>query len=165
MKSTGDALYFGSGKPYDLLAGASNYYQLAKAAGLTCYIYNSKAEMLADGKLEKGDIILMYWSLQPFNDGADNHIGFDRLHDDNRFAVFYGYIIAGFALNPLAVPIQIVDLQLDKLHFRVPGEYIIQQVGRAMEGEAGNFYKPLRFFIQQPVKAVELLKFFIAAAV
>ena len=76
IKSTGDALYFGSGKPYDLLAGASNYYQLAKAAGLTCYVYNTKAEMLADGKLEKGDIILMYWSLQPFNDGADNHIGF-----------------------------------------------------------------------------------------
>lgn len=76
IKSTGDALYFGSGKPYDLLAGASNYYQLAKAAGLTCYIYNTKAEMLADGKLEKGDIILMYWSLSPFNDGVDNHIGF-----------------------------------------------------------------------------------------
>ena len=76
MKSTGDDLWFGSGKPYDLLAGASNYYQLAKAAGLTCYVYNTKAEMLADGKLEKGDIILMYWSLQPFNDGADNHIGF-----------------------------------------------------------------------------------------
>jgi len=76
IKSTGDALYFGSGKPYDLLAGASNYYQLAKAAGLTCYIYNTKAEMLADGKLEKGDIILMYWSLSPFEDGVDNHIGF-----------------------------------------------------------------------------------------
>lgn len=76
IKSTGDDLWFGSGKPYDLLAGASNYYQLAKAAGLTCYVYNTKAEMLADGKLEKGDIILMYWSLQPFNDGADNHIGF-----------------------------------------------------------------------------------------
>ena len=76
IKSTGDALYFGSGKPYDLLAGASNYYQLAKAAGLTCYIYNTKADMLADGKLEKGDIILMYWSLSPFEDGVDNHIGF-----------------------------------------------------------------------------------------
>lgn len=76
IKSTGDALYFGSGKPYDLLAGASNYYQLAKAAGLTCYVYNTKAEMLADGKLEKGDIILMYWSLSPFEDGVDNHIGF-----------------------------------------------------------------------------------------
>ncbi len=76
IKSTGDALYFGSGKPYDLLAGASNYYQLAKAAGLKCYVYNTKAEMLADGKCEKGDIILMYWSLQPFTDGADNHIGF-----------------------------------------------------------------------------------------
>ena len=76
MKSTGDDLWFGSGKPYDLLAGASNYYQLAKAAGLTCYVYNTKAEMLADGKCEKGDIILMYWSLQPFSDGADNHIGF-----------------------------------------------------------------------------------------
>ncbi|MEY8574654.1 SpaA isopeptide-forming pilin-related protein [Oscillospiraceae bacterium 21-37] len=76
IKGTGDANYFGSGKPYDILAGASNYYQLAKAAGLTCYVYNTKAEMLADGKLEKGDIILMYWSQSPFNDGVDNHIGF-----------------------------------------------------------------------------------------
>lgn len=76
IKSTGDANYFGSGKPYDILAGASNYYVMAKAAGLTCYVYNTKAEMLADGKLEKGDIILMYWSMSPFNDGVDNHIGF-----------------------------------------------------------------------------------------
>lgn len=76
IKSTGDGNYFGSGKPYDILAGASNYYVLARAAGLTCYVYNTKAEMLADGKLEKGDIILMYWSMTPFNDGADNHIGF-----------------------------------------------------------------------------------------
>lgn len=38
IKSTGDANYFGSGKPYDILAGASNYYVMAKAAGLTCYI-------------------------------------------------------------------------------------------------------------------------------
>lgn len=75
IKSTGDPVYWGSGKQYDLLSGASNYYLFAKAAGLTCYVYGTEQEMAKDRKLEKGDIVLMYWNMHPFNDGADNHIG------------------------------------------------------------------------------------------
>jgi len=139
IKSTGDALYFGSGKPYDLLAGASNYYQLAKAAGLKCYVYNSKAEMLADGKCEKGDIILMYWSLQPFNDGADNHIGFfwgESSRDDVLWhsSTEHGNGNQISAITPKAVNSIYIVIKIE------PGDYNITLTKTSADAEcvAGN---------------------------
>ena len=72
----GGTNWFGSGLPYDILAGASNYMTLIEASDLTGYAFETKQELLASGLAEKGDIILMWWSKTPFNDGADNHIGF-----------------------------------------------------------------------------------------
>ena len=72
----GGTNWFGSGLPYDILAGASNYMTLIEASNLTGYAFETKQELLASGLAEKGDIILMWWSKTPFNDGADNHIGF-----------------------------------------------------------------------------------------
>lgn len=67
--------YFGSGKPYDPLAGASNYKNLIKNGGLRAYVYGSKSNMLLDGKLEKGDLILLLKGPgAPASE--DNHIGF-----------------------------------------------------------------------------------------
>ena len=67
---------YGSGKPYDWLAGASNYKNLVVNGNLTAYAFRTKQELLDSGLAEKGDIILCWWSFSPGNDGADNHIGF-----------------------------------------------------------------------------------------
>ena len=67
---------YGSGLPYDWLAGASNYKNLIENGNLTAYAFRTKQELLSSGLAEKGDIILMWWSRTPGADGADNHIGF-----------------------------------------------------------------------------------------
>ena len=72
----GGTNWFGSGLPYDILAGASNYMTLIEAGNLTGYAFETKQELLSSGLAEKGDIILMWWSQSPGADGADNHIGF-----------------------------------------------------------------------------------------
>ena len=66
---------YGSGLPYDWLAGASNYKNLIENGNISAYAFRTKQELLS-GLAEKGDIILMWWSNSPGADGADNHIGF-----------------------------------------------------------------------------------------
>jgi hypothetical protein len=72
----GESNWFGSGKPYDLLAGASNYLYFIRNYKISAYVFRTKEELLNSGLAEKGDIILMWWSDTPGLDGADNHIGF-----------------------------------------------------------------------------------------
>ena len=72
----GPTNWFGSGKPYDILAGASNYLNLIKNYNISAYAFRTKQELISSGLAEKGDIILMWWSDNPGADGADNHIGF-----------------------------------------------------------------------------------------
>ncbi len=67
---------YGSGLPYDWLAGASNYKNLIENGNISAYAFRTKQELLSSGLAEKGDIILMWWSNSPGADGADNHIGF-----------------------------------------------------------------------------------------
>ena len=67
---------FGSGLPYDWLAGASNYKNLIENGNISAYAFRTKQELLSSGLAEKGDIILMWWNNSPGADGADNHIGF-----------------------------------------------------------------------------------------
>ena len=67
---------FGSGLPYDWLAGASNYKNLIENGNISAYAFRTKQELLFSGLAEKGDIILMWWSDTPGTDSADNHIGF-----------------------------------------------------------------------------------------
>ena len=67
---------YGSGLPYDWLAGASNYKNLIENGNISAYAFRTKHELLSSGLAEKGDIILMWWSNSPGADGADNHIGF-----------------------------------------------------------------------------------------
>ena len=67
---------YGSGLPYDWLAGASNYKNLIENGNINAYAFRTKQELLSSGLAEKGDIILMWWSNSPGADGADNHIGF-----------------------------------------------------------------------------------------
>ena len=67
---------YGSGLPYDWLAGASNYKNLIENGNISAYAFRAKQELLSSGLAEKGDIILMWWSNSPGADGADNHIGF-----------------------------------------------------------------------------------------
>lgn len=67
---------YGSGLPYDWLAGASNYKNLVENGQISAYAFRTKEELLSSGLAEKGDIILMWWNDTPGADGADNHIGF-----------------------------------------------------------------------------------------
>ena len=67
---------YGSGLPYDWLAGASNYKNLIENGNISAYAFRTKQELLSSGLAEKGDIILMWWSDTPGEDSADNHIGF-----------------------------------------------------------------------------------------
>ena len=67
---------YGSGLPYDWLAGASNYKNLIENGNISAYAFRTKQELLSSGLAERGDIILMWWSNSPGADGADNHIGF-----------------------------------------------------------------------------------------
>ena len=55
----GESFLFGSGKPYDLLAGASNYRNLVKNGDLEAYVYGSAAALLASGQAERGDVIFV----------------------------------------------------------------------------------------------------------
>ena len=78
----------GSGRPYDVMCGASNFMNLIQNADLTAYSFKDKQQLLSSGQAEKGDIILMWWSHSPGNDGADNHIGFfwgDSPSDDKMW--------------------------------------------------------------------------------
>ena len=67
------SLVFGSGKAYDLLAGASNYRNLIKNAGLEAYVFSSPFKLISSGKAEKGDILDKGPNAKP---GEDTHIGF-----------------------------------------------------------------------------------------
>ena len=59
-----------------------------------------------------------------------------RLHDDDGLAVFPGNLIALAGLDAFALPVHIVDLQLDKLHLRMVLQNMLQGVGGVVEGEA-----------------------------
>ena len=87
----------------------------------------------------------------------------DRLHDHHRLSVLDRRLIAGPGLYPLALPVQVVDLELHEFHLRVLREDLVQQLGGAVEGEAGVLHQSLGLLVQQPAEAVELLVFGIAA--
>ena len=76
LSITGSTIWAGSGLPYDLMSGASNYANAVENGDIAAYTFETKEELLSSGLAQKGDIILMWWSLSPFDDGADNHIGF-----------------------------------------------------------------------------------------
>ena len=76
LSLTGNTVWAGSGLPYELMSGASNYLNAVQNGDIAAYTFRDKSELLASGLAQKGDIILMWWSLSPFDDGADNHIGF-----------------------------------------------------------------------------------------
>ena len=71
----GQSLVFGSGKAYDLLAGASNYRNLIKNGGLEAYVFSSPEKLLASGKAEKGDVLFIDKG-PGARPGDDTHTGF-----------------------------------------------------------------------------------------
>lgn len=71
----GQSMVFGSGKAYDLLAGASNYRNLIQNGGLEAYVFSSPEKLRASGKAEKGDILFIDKG-PGAGPGDDTHIGF-----------------------------------------------------------------------------------------
>ena len=64
---------------------------------------------------------------------------FDRFHDGDIHTVFAGYFIALSGLNALALPVGIVDLQLNEFSFRMLGQDLVKHFGTVMEREADMF--------------------------
>ena len=81
----------------------------------------------------------------------------DGLHDHHRHAVLLGHLIAEAGLDRGVLPVEVVDLQLDKVQARLGGEDLVQEGGAVMEGEAHLLDDALGLFLAQPGKAVELL--------
>ena len=63
----------------------------------------------------------------------------------------------GAGLDPLALPVQIVELHLHKLHVGIFGQDLIQQLGRVVEGKAGVLHKAFGLLLEKPVEAVVFL--------
>lgn len=75
----GNFASWNSGLFADGLSSASNYMSLAEKGKIISYVYSSKEAMLAGGKLEKGDLILRFWT--------DSWGGYD---EDNHLMIFWG---------------------------------------------------------------------------
>lgn len=67
-----ETYWSGSYLKYELLGGASNYANWIENGDIRSYAFQTKADMLSSGKLEKGDIILML----PQGGIGDTHIAF-----------------------------------------------------------------------------------------
>ena len=59
-----------------------------------------------------------------------------RLHDHHLLAVAHRGLVAQAGLDAGALPVQIVELELDKLHLGVFGEHPVQHLGAVVEGKA-----------------------------
>ena len=66
-------------------------------------------------------------------------------------------LIALAGLDALTVPVQIVQLELHKLHLRVRGQHLVQKFGGVVEGKAHVPDQALLLLLPQPVVAVVLL--------
>ncbi len=74
MRASGKYTNWGSGRPHDGLASASNYMGLAVQGKIISYAFPSKAAMLASGKAEKGDLVLRFWTNEWGGWDEDNHL-------------------------------------------------------------------------------------------
>ena len=77
---------------------------------------------------------------------------FHRLHHDHLFAVPDCRFITQPGLNRFAVPIQVIDLKLYDIHFRMAGQDLIQQIRRVMKRKTDNPRLPVPFQFLQKLK-------------
>ena len=78
----------------------SNWYKYLKSVNVECYAYNSIAELLRNGRAEKGDI--MYKEPKNWNCGEDCHLAFfwgDTAWDNK----FWHSLEDGNQISPLQV--------------------------------------------------------------
>ena len=64
--------------------------------------------------------------------------------------MLFGDLVALARLHAGAVPVEIVDLELDELKLGVLGQHAVEQVGPVVEGKADVFDKPLRLLLANP---------------
>ncbi|EJW99641.1 hypothetical protein EVA_12253, partial [gut metagenome] len=72
-------------------------------------------------------------------------------------AVGAGHLVDLAGVDPGALPVEVVELELHELHLRVDGEDLVQQVRRVVEREAHVADESPLLLLQQPVEALELL--------
>lgn len=82
----------------------------------------------------------------------------DRLHDDDRFAVFAGGFVAEAGLDRIGVPVGVVDLELDELHLRMFGQHLVQRFGRVVHREAEVLDQALFLLLMDKVPDAEVVE-------
>ena len=83
-----------------VVGNGSNWYKYLKSVNVECYAYNSIAELLRNGRAEKGDI--MYKEPKNWNCGEDCHLAFfwgDTAWDNK----FWHSLEDGNQISPLQV--------------------------------------------------------------
>lgn len=63
-----------SSRPYNELSKASNYLSWVEYGKLKAHVYESQSAMLKDGKCEKGDLVLRFWTDKFTGNDYDNHM-------------------------------------------------------------------------------------------
>ena len=72
--------------------------------------------------------------------------------DEDGFAVTAGGFIEFRSPQGRAVPVEVVDLEQDALHFRMLGQYPIQQFRAVVEGKSDPLYPSLCLYFLQELK-------------
>ena len=90
---------------------------------------------------------------------------FHRFHNDDLFAVSHAGFIAFTGLNACSVPIQIVDLKLDYIHFGVFSQDLVLQGGAVVIGKSDSLCSPFRFLFSQETELVVFFCNFVVFAV
>ena len=82
---------------------------------------------------------------------------FYRFHDGDGNTVFPGNLIVRPGGDGRVLPVGIVNLQLDKVHLRMGGQELIQEVRTRVEGKAHVLDEALGFLLLGEVPQVELI--------
>ena len=80
----------------------------------------------------------------------------DRLHDDDGLFVLARDLVAGARLDAGAFPVRVIDLQLDKIDFRVVGQDSVEHRRGIVEGKADLFGLAFSLELLNEFKAAQL---------
>ena len=82
---------------------------------------------------------------------------FDRLHYDHRDAAAFQDLVQIAGADDGILPVQIIQLDLNELNFRMFVQYLDEQIRPAVIGKSEMFDLSFRLFLQAPGKAVIFL--------
>ena len=81
-------------------------------------------------------VVFLVEDLLDSRDRIGEDAALDRLHYNDRLAVFLADLIVQAGIDARVLPVGIVDLQLDEFHIRMLLQQFLKELGIGMEGEA-----------------------------